>query len=150
MEIVVTQQEICLNKSFKRKCTISTGIPNLGVWCKIWSNWTCVVGVGQKNPTPNVVRNPTLPKNLRLRNPVFVKYLYKFLNLNHTPGTAKMFFTLVCTRSIKSCMAAWKGLHVADCQSMLLTLCDLDHKTSIRTIFLVLITVIQLLSLSNQ
>jgi len=28
------QQEICFNKTFKRNCTISTGIPNLGVWCK--------------------------------------------------------------------------------------------------------------------
>jgi len=25
---------LCFNKSFKRHCTISTGIPNLGVWCK--------------------------------------------------------------------------------------------------------------------
>jgi len=29
-------QKICFNKSFKRNCTISTGIPNLGVWCKKW------------------------------------------------------------------------------------------------------------------
>jgi len=40
------QQDICFNKSFKRNCTISTGIPNLGVWCKKRSNWTS--GVGQK------------------------------------------------------------------------------------------------------
>jgi len=59
------QQEICFNKSFKRNCTISTGIANLGVWCKKF-------GVGQKNltptPTPSVVRNPnaTPPENLRL------------------------------------------------------------------------------------
>jgi len=26
-----TQQEFCFSKSFKRNCTISTGIPNLGV-----------------------------------------------------------------------------------------------------------------------
>jgi len=32
-------------------CTISTGIPNLGVWCKKWSNWTSRVEVGKKNPT---------------------------------------------------------------------------------------------------
>ena len=43
------QQEICFNKSFERNCTISTGIPNLGVWCKNWSNWTSGVGVGQEN-----------------------------------------------------------------------------------------------------
>jgi len=28
------QQELCFNKSFKRNCTISTGIPHLGVWWK--------------------------------------------------------------------------------------------------------------------
>jgi len=65
-----TQQEFCFNKGFKRNCTISTGIPNLGVWCKKWSNWTSGVGVGQKNqtPTPSVVRNPTPtpPKDLWL------------------------------------------------------------------------------------
>jgi len=62
------QQEICFNKSFKRNSTISTGIPNLEVWCKTWSNWTSGLGVGQKNPTPSVVRNPTPtpPKNLPL------------------------------------------------------------------------------------
>jgi len=55
-----------------RSRTNSTGILYLGVWYKKWSNWSCGVGVGQKNPTstPNVVRNPTLPKNLRLRHPV--------------------------------------------------------------------------------
>jgi len=26
------QQEICFNKSFKRNCTVPTGIPNLRVW----------------------------------------------------------------------------------------------------------------------
>jgi len=25
------QQQICLNENFKRNCTISTGIPNLGM-----------------------------------------------------------------------------------------------------------------------
>ena len=29
-----TARYLCFNKSFKRNCTISTGIPNLGVWCK--------------------------------------------------------------------------------------------------------------------
>jgi len=61
------------NENFKRSRTISTGIPNLGVWCKKWSNWTSGVGVGQTNPTPtpSVVRNltPTPAKNLRLRHP---------------------------------------------------------------------------------
>jgi len=34
-----TQQEnMCVNKSFKRSFIISTGIPNLGVWCTKWSN----------------------------------------------------------------------------------------------------------------
>jgi len=31
---------------FKRNCTISTGIPNLGMWCKKWSCWISGVGVG--------------------------------------------------------------------------------------------------------
>ena len=68
MVIRGAQQEICFSESLKRICTISTGIPNLGVWCKKWSNWTSAVG--QKNPTPapSVVRNPTshFPQNLRL------------------------------------------------------------------------------------
>jgi len=63
MEMVVgyTARNLCFNKSFKRNCTISTGIPNLGVWCEKWSNWAS--GVGQKNstPTPSVVMNPTPP-----------------------------------------------------------------------------------------
>ena len=59
-------REICFNKSFNRNCAISTGIPNLGVWFKRWSDWTS--GVGQKSPTPSVVRNPTPHKNLRLRH----------------------------------------------------------------------------------
>jgi len=42
-----TQQEMCFNKSFKRNSTVSTGIPNIGVWCKKWSKWT--FGVGQKS-----------------------------------------------------------------------------------------------------
>jgi len=43
------QQKNLLQQKFQKKF-ISTGIPNLGVWCKKWSNWTS--GVGQKNPTP--------------------------------------------------------------------------------------------------
>ena len=57
-----TARNLCFNKSFKRNCTISTLIPNLGVWCKKWFIWT--LGVGEKNPTPtpSVVKNPTPPK----------------------------------------------------------------------------------------
>ena len=29
-----TARNVCFNKSFKSNCTISTGIPTLGVWCK--------------------------------------------------------------------------------------------------------------------
>jgi len=56
-----------VSTSFKRNHTISTRIPDLGVWCKNdpighpkWSR--------TKNPTPppSVVRNLTLPKNLQL------------------------------------------------------------------------------------
>jgi len=61
-----TQLEICFNKSLKRNCTISTGSPNLGVWCKKWSNWASGVGQKHPSPTPSVVRNLTPPKNLRL------------------------------------------------------------------------------------
>jgi len=43
-----TARNLCFNKSFKRNCTISTGILNLRVWCKTWSYWTPGVGVGQK------------------------------------------------------------------------------------------------------
>jgi len=63
------QQEISvLTKVSKEIVPFQTGIPNLGVWCKKWSNWTSGVGVGQTNPTPtpSVARNPTPPKNLRL------------------------------------------------------------------------------------
>ena len=55
-----TQEVSQFQQSFKRNCTISTGIPNLGVWCEKWSNW--ISRVGQKNPTPT----PTPPTNLRL------------------------------------------------------------------------------------
>ena len=67
------QQEISVSTKVSKEITISTGIPNLGVWCNKWFNWTCEVGVGQKNPTPSVVRNPipNPPRNIRfrLRNP---------------------------------------------------------------------------------
>ena len=39
-----TARIICFNKSFIRNCTISTGIPNIGVWCKKWSSWISAVG----------------------------------------------------------------------------------------------------------
>jgi len=42
-----TARILCFNKSFKRNCTISTGIPDFGVWCKKWSNWKS--GVGKKS-----------------------------------------------------------------------------------------------------
>ena len=42
------ENEICFNKGFKRNCTISTGIPNSGVWCRKWSNWTSAVGFRKK------------------------------------------------------------------------------------------------------
>jgi len=45
VEIVVHSKKSVFGQNFKRNCTISTGIPNLGVWCKKWSNWTS--GVGQ-------------------------------------------------------------------------------------------------------
>ena len=61
-----TARNFCFNKSSKINCTISTGIPNLGVWYKKWSNCTSGVGVGQKNPTPSVVRNLTPHKNPQL------------------------------------------------------------------------------------
>jgi len=43
-----TQQELFVSTSFIRNRSISTGIPNLEVWCKKWSNWTSGIGVGQK------------------------------------------------------------------------------------------------------
>jgi len=64
-----TARNLCFNKSFKRNCTISTGIPKLGVSCEKWSNWTSSVGVGQKipTPTPSVVRKITPPRIFRLQ-----------------------------------------------------------------------------------
>ena len=62
-----TARNICFNKSFKRNCTISKGIPNLGLSCEKLSNWA--PGARQKNPTPiaSVVRNPSPTPSLRLR-----------------------------------------------------------------------------------
>jgi len=34
-----TARILCFNRSFKRNCTISTGIPNLGVRCKTDHSW---------------------------------------------------------------------------------------------------------------
>jgi len=31
-----TARILCFNRSFKRNCAISTGIPNLGMRCKKW------------------------------------------------------------------------------------------------------------------
>jgi len=80
MEIVVHSKKSQFQQSFKRNCT-STGIPNLGVWYKKWSNWTS--GVEQKNPTPtpSVVRCPatTGPKTLQLRNPGYDENICLFL-----------------------------------------------------------------------
>jgi len=55
------QQEICFNKSFKINCTISTGIPNFGVWYKNDPIGHPESESDKKNPTPapKVVRNPT-------------------------------------------------------------------------------------------
>ena len=47
MEIVVHSKK-SVSTSFKKNCTILTRIPNLGVWCKKWSNWTSGVRAGQK------------------------------------------------------------------------------------------------------
>ena len=43
-----TARILCFNKSFIRNRTNSTGIPNLGVWCKSDPKWTSGVGIGQK------------------------------------------------------------------------------------------------------
>jgi len=81
------QQEISVSTSFKRNCTISTEILNLGV-CKKWSDWTSGVGVGRKNPTPtpSVVSNPapTPPKNLRLRIRLHNRACSVWMNTNVT------------------------------------------------------------------
>jgi len=45
MEIVVQSKKFLIQQKFQKKLYFSTGIPNLGMWCKKWSNWTC--GVGQ-------------------------------------------------------------------------------------------------------
>jgi len=38
MEIVVSARNLRFNESFKINCIISTGIPNLRVWCKKWES----------------------------------------------------------------------------------------------------------------
>jgi len=57
------QQEIFVSTKVSKEIVPfqSTGIPNLRVWRKKWSNWTSGAGIGQKNPTPtpSVFRNPT-------------------------------------------------------------------------------------------
>jgi len=70
-----TQQEIC----FKRNCSVSTGISNLGVWCKKWSNWTSGVGQKKRLRLPVLLGIRLQPKtcgSLRLRNP---DYAYEVL-----------------------------------------------------------------------
>jgi len=56
MGIMVQAIILCFNKSSKGNCTISTGVSNLGVWCKKWSYWTFRVGQKirhrQKPPAP--------------------------------------------------------------------------------------------------
>jgi len=37
-EIVLHSKNSLFEKNFRRNLTISRGIPNLGVWCKKWSN----------------------------------------------------------------------------------------------------------------
>ena len=44
-----TGRNLCFNKSFKINSIISTGIPNLGMWCKKWFNWTSGVGAEQNS-----------------------------------------------------------------------------------------------------
>jgi len=45
MEIVIHIKNSLFQQKFqKRICVISTGIANLGVWCKKLSNWTSGVG----------------------------------------------------------------------------------------------------------
>ena len=82
MEIVVHSKKSLFQQKFQKNCTISTAIPNLGVWSTKWSNWTS--GVGQKIrlrlPVLLEIRLQLHPKTsdslrlrlqLRLRNPAF-------------------------------------------------------------------------------
>ena len=58
-------------------------IPNLGVWCKKWFNWT---EESEKKLTPvltaSVLRNLTAPKNHRLHNPGCITVMGSFSLLN--------------------------------------------------------------------
>jgi len=95
-----TARNLWFNKSFKRNRTISTGIPNLGVSCKKWSNRPS--GVGQKNPTPTprVVRNPTPSENLRILtaptpHPWCTPHLRLTSNICFDQSQSKYFFITV-------------------------------------------------------
>ena len=81
MEIVVRSKNYLFYKSFKRYCTISPGIPNLGVRCKKWLS--CTSGVGQKIwlrfPEILAIRlHPKPPTRLwhRIRNPALKQTLH--------------------------------------------------------------------------
>jgi len=66
------------------------------VWCKDLSNWTS--GVGQKIPTPDVVRNLTPPKHLRLRDPDCQAAWLSFFSAQHLPVEASIpgFMKCIC------------------------------------------------------
>ena len=59
MVIVLQSKNFCFNKSFIRNCTISTGIPNLGVWRKN------MIQLDFRT----IKSDPTQTQNLWLRNP---------------------------------------------------------------------------------
>jgi len=76
MEIVVHSKN-SVSTSFIRNSAISTGIPNLEVWCKKWSNWTSGFEVRQNILMLWGIRHH--PKNsdcLWLRNLLFTSFLH--------------------------------------------------------------------------
>jgi len=111
------QQEISYNKNFKRNCTVSTGVPNLGVWRKKWSKWTSGVRSGQnirlRLPVLLGIRlrldsktSDSLRLWIWLRNPAnkfqkFQNCSWKICNLHFIFGLWKMFKQINC-RSWKS------------------------------------------------
>ena len=69
-----TARNLCFNRIFKRNYTISTGISNLEVWRKKWSNWTSRVG---QESLLGIRLHPNNSDSWRLRDPDYYETTLK-------------------------------------------------------------------------